>query len=253
MTPDHWQQIEELYHAALKLGANQRAAFLESACNGDQDLRREVESLLVSDQQAESFLESPVLEVAAEAMAAQGPPSLVGRASRPLSDSLCYLAQAVWERFTRPRILVSIAQLPSRSCPDIFPNESDLRQRFEREARALASLSHPHICPIHDIGKEDGIDFLVMEYLEGETLAGRLRKGALPLEQALQVAVEIAQALDEAHRHGVIHRDLKPGNVMLTKSGAKLLDFGLAKQHVLSRPLARLEGTRVKRRRKSKA
>jgi len=106
----------------------------------------------------------------------------------------------------------------------------DLRQRFEREARALASFSHPHICPIHDIGKEDGIDFLLIEYLEGETLAARLRKGALPLEQALRYAIEIAQALDEAHRHGVIHRDLKPGNVMLTKSGAKLLDFGLAKQ-----------------------
>ena len=114
--------------------------------------------------------------------------------------------------------------------PHHLSERVDLRQRFEREARALASLSHPHICPIHDIGNEDGIDFLVMEYLEGETLAGRLRKGALPLEQAIQVAVEIAQALDEAHRHGVIHRDLKPGNVMLTKSGAKLLDFGLAKQ-----------------------
>jgi serine/threonine protein kinase len=103
------------------------------------------------------------------------------------------------------------------------------RQRFEREARAISSLSHPHICVLHDVGRHDGIDFLVMEYLEGETLADRLKKGALPLEQALRHGVEIADALDKAHRQGIVHRDLKPGNVMLTKSGAKLLDFGLAK------------------------
>ena len=202
-----------------------------------EDLRREVESLLVSDQQAESFLESPVLEVAAEAMATQGPPSLVGRILGPYQILSVLGAGGMGEVYkakdTRLNRTVAIKILPRH-----LSERADLRQRFEREARALASLSHPHICPIHDIGKEDGIDFLVMEYLEGETLAGRLRKGALPLEQALQYAVEIAQALDEAHRHGVIHRDLKPGNVMLTKSGAKLLDFGLAKQQVLS-PLAR--------------
>src|SRR6266478_4235863 len=105
----------------------------------------------------------------------------------------------------------------------------DLRARFEREARAISTLSHPHICPLYDIGYQDGIEFLVMEYLEGETLAHRIKKGALPPEQVVQYAVQITDALDTAHRHGVIHRDLKPGNVMLTKSGAKLLDFGLAK------------------------
>jgi serine/threonine protein kinase len=103
------------------------------------------------------------------------------------------------------------------------------RERFEREARAVSSLNHPHICTLHDIGHQDGIDYLVMEYLEGETLARRLAKGALPLDQALRFAIEIADALDVAHRHGIIHRDLKPGNVMLTKAGVKLLDFGLAK------------------------
>src|ERR1700680_1402507 len=110
-----------------------------------------------------------------------------------------------------------------------LPDPSQLRERFEREARVVASLNHPHICTLHDIGQQDGIDFLVMEYLDGETLAQRLQKGALPLEQALQYAIEIADALDKAHRKGVTHRDLKPGNIMLTKSGTKLLDFGLAK------------------------
>ena len=102
-------------------------------------------------------------------------------------------------------------------------------ERFEREARAISSLNHPHICALYDIGREDSVDFLVMEYLEGESLEARLRRGPLPIEEALRIAIQIASALDAAHRKGMIHRDLKPGNVMLTRSGAKLLDFGLAK------------------------
>lgn len=106
---------------------------------------------------------------------------------------------------------------------------AELRARFEREAKIISQLQHPHICVLHDIGQQDGTDFLVMEYLEGETLADRLKKGPLATEQVLKIATEIADALEKAHRAGVVHRDLKPGNVMLTKSGAKLLDFGLAK------------------------
>ena len=105
----------------------------------------------------------------------------------------------------------------------------ELRQRLEREAKTISALSHSHICTLYDVGHQDGVDYLVMEFLEGETLADRLGKGALPIDQALRIAIEIAGALDAAHRSGIIHRDLKPGNVMLTKSGVKLLDFGLAK------------------------
>jgi len=119
---------------------------------------------------------------------------------------------------------VAIKVLPARVATD-----PDVRQRFEREAKAVAALNHPHICTLHDIGSQDGTDFLVMEYLEGGTLATRLERGALSLDQALGYAIEIADALDKAHRAGIVHRDLKPGNIMLTKSGAKLLDFGLAK------------------------
>ena len=104
-----------------------------------------------------------------------------------------------------------------------------LRQRFEQEARTLGALNHPHICPIHDVGSVDGADYLVMEFLEGETLADRLKQGALPLDQALKIGIQIADALDTAHRAGIVHRDLKPGNIMVTTGGAKLLDFGLAK------------------------
>src|SRR5712692_10057581 len=127
-------------------------------------------------------------------------------------------------RDTRLDRIVAIKVLPAH-----LADEPERRERFEREARTIASLNHPHICVLHDIGRQDGIDFLVMEYLEGETLAQRLLKGPLPLDQVLQYAVEISDALDKAHRKGVTHRDLKPGNIMLTKTGTKLLDFGLAK------------------------
>jgi Tol biopolymer transport system component/tRNA A-37 threonylcarbamoyl transferase component Bud32 len=113
--------------------------------------------------------------------------------------------------------------------PTHLSDNPELKQRFEREARAIAALSHPHICAIHDVGSQDGVEYLVMELLEGQTLAERVDKGPLPTDQVLKFGVEIADALDKAHRHGIIHRDLKPGNVMLTKSGVKLLDFGLAK------------------------
>jgi serine/threonine protein kinase len=127
-------------------------------------------------------------------------------------------------RDTRLDRIVAIKVLPAH-----LADRSELRERFEREARTIASLNHPHICVLHDIGRQDGTDFLVMEYLEGETLAARLLKGPLPLEHVLQYAIEISDALDKAHRKGVTHRDLKPGNIMLTKSSSKLLDFGLAK------------------------
>jgi len=121
---------------------------------------------------------------------------------------------------------VAIKVLPSH-----LSSNPDLKQRFDREAKTISQLQHPHICTLYDVGSQDGVDFLVMEMLEGESLFDRLQKGAMPLDQVLKIAMEIAEALDKAHRAGIIHRDLKPANVMLTKSGAKLLDFGLAKPH----------------------
>ncbi|HYT31476.1 MAG TPA: serine/threonine-protein kinase, partial [Thermoanaerobaculia bacterium] len=127
-------------------------------------------------------------------------------------------------RDTRLERTVAIKVLPSH-----LSSSPEVRQRFEREAKTISALSHPHICALYDVGNQDGVEYLVMEYLEGETLADRLAKGALALEQTLRYGIEIADALDKAHRQGIVHRDLKPGNVMLTKSGVKLLDFGLAK------------------------
>ncbi len=127
-------------------------------------------------------------------------------------------------RDTRLDRTVAVKILPAH-----LSSNPEARHRFEREARAISSLNHPNICTLHDIGRQDGTDFLVMEYLEGETLADRLIHGPLPTERVLKYGVEICEGLEKAHKNGVIHRDLKPGNIMLTKSGAKLMDFGLAK------------------------
>jgi serine/threonine protein kinase len=116
--------------------------------------------------------------------------------------------------------------------PSLYEHNPDIRSRFEREAKAISRLNHPNICILHDIGQENGTGYLVMEYLEGDTLATRLKKGALSPDELIKYATQIADALDRAHKQGLIHRDLKPANIMLVKDGAKLLDFGLAKLQV---------------------
>src|SRR3954469_8003696 len=125
---------------------------------------------------------------------------------------------------------------------------AESRERFEREARTISNLNHPHICTLYDVGRQDGIDYIVMEYLEGVTLAAALERGPLALDAALQIGIQVGDALDKAHRQGVVHRDLKPANVMLTRNGAKLLDFGLAKLRAAERPrLSRFPPQRCQR------
>ena len=125
---------------------------------------------------------------------------------------------------TRLDRIVAIKILPSRVSED-----PEARERFDREARTISSLNHPNICTLHDVGHQNGVDYLVMEYLEGETLASRLNKGPLAPDQVLKFGIEICEGLEMAHRTGVVHRDLKPGNIMLTRTGVKLMDFRLAK------------------------
>jgi eukaryotic-like serine/threonine-protein kinase len=125
---------------------------------------------------------------------------------------------------TRLQRIIAVKILPSH-----LSENPEAKERFDREARTISSLNHPNICTLHDVGHQNGVDFLVMEYLEGETLASRLDKGALAPDQVLKYAIEICQGLEMAHRIGVVHRDLKPGNIMLTQTGVKLMDFGLAK------------------------
>ena len=231
MTPERWKKIEQLCNAALEREAGQRGAFLLQACGGDDELRREVESLLAQEKPADRFLESSDAEHAVKQLGkgrGDGAEKLIGKRLGSYQIVSLVGAGGMGEvyraRDTRLDRTVAIKVLPER-----LAERAELRERFEREARTIASLNHPHICTLYDVGREGGTDYLVMEYVEGETLAERLKKGSLPVEQVLRYAIEIADALDKAHRKGITHRDLKPGNIMLTKSGAKLLDFGLAK------------------------
>ncbi len=219
MDPERWKKITEIFHAALARESGARAAFLADVCSDDAALRGEVETLLSGDARARE---------GGDPFARPAPSVAPGTALGPYRIEAALGAGGMGEvykaRDTRLNRSVAIKVLPSA-----FANEPELRQRFEREAQAIAALRHPHICVLYDIGHDQGVEFLVMEHLEGETLEQRLKKGPLPLDRALQYAIEIAEALHSAHRASITHRDLKPGNVMLTKDGAKLLDFGLAK------------------------
>jgi serine/threonine protein kinase/Tol biopolymer transport system component len=239
MTPKRWGQLEELYQAARALPPSERTALLERA---DPELRATVAAILAQEgvrqkgdapQEDGAFLNGPAWE-GRESLLKHGPP-LQTETSVRIGEQLgpYRIEQKIGQggmgevyraRDTRLNRIVAIKVLPSR-----LADSAESRDRFEREARMIASLNHPHICTLHDVGHHGDMDYLVMELLEGETLALRLSKGPLPLEQTLQFAIQIADALDKAHRKGMTHRDLKPGNIMITKSGAKLLDFGLAK------------------------
>lgn len=226
MTPERWQQIAKIYELAVDRDPATLDSFLAEACAGDTELRREVESLLQQDG-AQVVLDRPVWATAGPLLET-GPDLRPGTVLGPYRIEGPLGAGGMGEVFsgtdTRLNRRVAIKVLLSGVALD-----QQMRARFAREARAVAALTHPHICTLYDVGCHDQVDFLVMEYLEGETLASRLEDGQLALDEALIRAIEIAGALDHAHRHGIIHRDLKPGNIMLTASGAKLLDFGLAK------------------------
>lgn len=225
-TSERWQQIARLYELALDQDAAARPAFLAGACAGDAALRREVESLLGQDGST-GILDRSVWATAAPLLDDVSD-FVPGTTFGPYRIEGLVAAGGMGEVFlatdTRLNRAVAIKVLPSGLAPD-----EQMRARFAREARAVAALTHPHICTLYDVGRHDEADFLVMEYLEGETLAARLANSRLPLEDALTCAIEIAGALHHAHLHGIVHRDLKPANVMLTASGAKLLDFGVAK------------------------
>jgi serine/threonine protein kinase len=238
MTPERWAEIERLYHAALEQDAEQRPAFLNDACAGDDDLRREVESLLHYRNEGGDFIEIPAAagltaQLSAVASAVRRlheppvPGRFVGRSFGPYQVTTLIAAggmgevyQAVDRRLERT---VAIKILPEHLAAD-----PERRERFGREAKIVSALSHPHICALYDVGVENGVPYLVMEYVDGETLESRIQRGPLPWPEALDHLRQTTDAIDKAHRRGIVHRDLKPANVMLTRAGVKLLDFGLA-------------------------
>src|SRR3989475_3029355 len=231
MDPERFRRVEELYHSALRHDSLERSSFLREACAGDDDLRREVESLFACEPAASEFMETRA-PIDAPVANAGTTTSMVGatlshyRIVEKLgSGGMGEVYKALDIRLNRN---VAIKFL-----------KEQFSLRFGREVRAISSINHPHVCTLYDVGP----NYLVMELVEGETLSARLEKGKLPLELALRYGAEIADALAAAHAKGIVHRDLKPGNVMITKSGVKVLDFGLAKtpeDETLTSNLARM-------------
>jgi serine/threonine protein kinase/Tol biopolymer transport system component len=230
MTPERWQQVRGILESAMELRPSERAAFLDRECADDPSLREDVDKLLSAEAKVEQgFLESPAAEQVARASTTNSTILALGTRLGPYEVQALLgtggMGEVYRARDTRLNRTVAIKVLPRSLSSDPFR-----RKRFEREAVAISTLQHPNICTLFDVGHQDETDYLVMEYLEGGTLAARLRKGRLPLDLTLRHATEVADALDAAHRHGIVHRDLKPANIFLTAHGeAKVLDFGLAK------------------------
>src|SRR3989442_1272770 len=232
MTPERWQQIKQLYASAVKRDENERAAFLEDACAGDQELRREVESLLADQSHDEELLETPALDVAASLLAEGQAESLVGR-QLGSHRILSLLGAGGMGEVYRARDTKLGREVALKVLPEAFAHDPERLARFRREAHVLASLNHPNIAAIHGLEQSDGVHYLVLELVPGKTLAERLTSGPLDVQETLRICVQIAEALEAAHQKGVVHRDIKLANVKVTPEGkVKVLDFGLAKAFV---------------------
>jgi eukaryotic-like serine/threonine-protein kinase len=229
MSRSDWQQVEEIFHAVVELEAASRGPYLDAACRGDRELRREVESLVAAFEGERGFMEQPVMSLGMRVMVGDEDAPRAGqsvgrykivRALGRGGMGEVYLAED--ESLERNVALKFIA--------GAFPGGGWAKEQLTREARAVAKLEHPNICAVHGIEEVEGHSFIVMQYVEGETLASELQAGRVPTERALDLAEQIASGLAAAHARGVVHRDIKPQNVIITGEGqAKVLDFGLAK------------------------
>ncbi len=222
---DDWLRLKDVFETARALPAESRPAYLATACHDNPALRLEVEELLASHERATTFLEGPVA-LLDESMGTRSVPGLPARIGRyRITDTLGeggmgVVYAALDEQLERP-IAVKVLRHERAADPTA-------RERFSREARLAASVNHPHICQLYEIGDSDGRLFMAMERLEGEPLAARLRRGAMPIAETVQIGLEVLDALEALHRRGITHRDLKPSNVFLTPHGAKVLDFGVS-------------------------
>ena len=259
MTPDRWRQVEDLCHAALARAAEERAAFLAKACAGDDALRREVESLLAQEPHAAGFMSAPAAAVAGSAVLDHAKGTLVGQRLGVYTIRSLLGVGGMGEVYRAHDDTLG-REVAIKVLPPAFTADPERRARFEREARMLATLNHPHIGAIYGVEEADGVRGLVLELVEGETLAERIagaggrgrsarrpvRRTGLPIAEVLAIARQIADALDAAHEKGIVHRDLKPANIKITPDGVvKVLDFGLAKA-------ASTDGSRLRSRRESR-
>ncbi|MEO7660532.1 MAG: serine/threonine-protein kinase, partial [Pyrinomonadaceae bacterium] len=229
MTPERWHQIDAIFQAVIDLDPTARSALLSASCAGDDELRSEVESLISCDDQGLSFIDEPAVQVAASLLATDEPElakgqsighyEIVGLIGRGGMGEV-YLAKD--NRLNR--------QIALKFLPADYTKHKDRLRRFRREAQAASALNHPNILTIHEWSEVNGHQFIATEFVEGETLRGRLKRGPLTLSEVLEIAVQIAGALSAAHQAGIVHRDIKPENIMLRADGyVKVLDFGLVK------------------------
>src|SRR5437867_4120705 len=229
MTPERYRQIDQIFQAALGLEPEQRVAYLDEVCSGDEKLRQEVESLITSDQGGVSFSDEPALEMAARVLASDEPALAAGDlidryevVSLLGSGGMGEVYLAHDEKLDRK---IALKLLSSH----FTMNEERLR-RFQQEARAASALNHPNIITIHEIGQVENRNFIATEFVDGETLRQRMKRGPLSLNESLDIAIQVCGALAAAHNAGIVHRDIKPENIMLRRDGyVKVLDFGLAK------------------------
>jgi serine/threonine protein kinase len=229
MTPERYQQIEKLYHAALALPPAPRQAFLTQACEGDADLQAEVESLLKAHAEAGSFIVQPAMEMAAEVWAQEKAQADAGRRIGPYQLLRLLGAGGMGEvhlaQDLRLHRKVALKLLPSQ-----WTNDAERVRRFLQEAQAASALNHPNIITIYEVGQEQQAPYIASEFIDGQTLRQRLAEGDLTLQAVLDIALQVAAALAAAHEAGIIHRDIKPENIMVRRDGlVKVLDFGLAK------------------------
>jgi serine/threonine protein kinase len=229
MTPDRWQKVKEIFQAALDRPARERSVFLADACREDEALHREVESLLASHEKEGSFIDSPAHEAAAESILDEKtelkPGQVVGAYEILSFITRGGMGEVYLARDTRLGRNVALKFLPSS-----FTKDHERLGRFEQEARAISALNHPNILTIHEVGEVDGRHFLATEYVDGQTLRQRLADRNLNVKEGLDIAIQIASAMAAAHVKGIVHRDIKPDNIILRRDGlVKVLDFGLAK------------------------
>jgi eukaryotic-like serine/threonine-protein kinase len=229
MRPERWQQVKEIFHSALALPPDKRDGFLAAACQGHDSLRREVESLISSHEKTGSFIDAPVYEVAAQIMADENKELQEGQtlSSYKIIKALGVggMGEVYLAHDSRLNRQVALKVLPA----DLTNNREHLR-RFEQEARAASALNHPNVITIYEIGSRGDTHFIATEFIEGQTLRPKLQMKQVEIAEALNIATQIAAALDAAHRRGIVHRDIKPENIMVREDGlVKVLDFGLAK------------------------
>ena len=245
MTPERWQQVKEIFNSAIAYAPKERSSYISQACSGDEELRSEVESLIASHEESGSFIDQPAFEMAA---------SLLARDRAELSSGQAIASYEVISFISRGGMgevyLAEDKRLGRRVAlkilPSTFTTDEDRLRRFEQEARAASALNHPNIITIFEVCQAAGSHLIATEFVEGETLRQRLSRSALTLSEALNIAIQVSDALVAAHKAGIIHRDIKPENIMLRPDGyVKVLDFGLAKLSEQASPAVAAEAPTI--------